>query len=141
MGKGEGKMAQKKDYLTGNRGMAYIKKSMTESFGEAVKLIEENQYFKHHGWFQLRYEYLPLRYFILFEGEFNAFHVRILNQDGGFIALNQLTDYGNELLEEDIADAVCKMRERLSSPIAFYKVINDKLYLQTDGIYRRVRKR
>ena len=56
MGKGEGKMAQKKDYLTGNRGMAYIKKSMTESFGEAVKLIEENQYFKHHGWFQLRYE-------------------------------------------------------------------------------------
>ena len=77
----------------------------------------------------------------MFEGEFNAFHVRILNQDGGFIALNQLTDYGNELLEEDIADAVCKMRERLSSPIAFYKVINDKLYLQTDGIYRRVRKR
>ena len=55
MGKGEGKMAQKKDYLTGNRGMAYIKKSMTESFGEAVKLIEENQYFKHNGWLQLMY--------------------------------------------------------------------------------------
>lgn len=126
-------------YLLGSKGISFIKKVMRDSFENNVKLINEEHNFKHHGWFAIKYEYLPRKYFILFEGEFNTFNIRIVNEDDGFIALKQLINYKNNLLEEDIIYTIIKMREEIDKPIDFYKLIDDKLFQHVDGQYKRVK--
>ena len=128
-----------KSYLLGNKGISVIKNAMKNNFGNDIELINEELDLKRHGWFAIKYEYFPQKYLILFEGEFNTFNIRIVNRDGGFIALKQLTDYKNNLLEEDIMCTINKMKVRLESPINFYKVIDNKLFQQVGGKYKRVK--
>ena len=128
-------------YLFGDKGISFIKKIMNEYFENNVKLINEEVDLKHHGWFAIKYEYLPRKYFILFEGELNTFNIRIVNNDGGFIALKQLIDSKNNLLEDDITCTIVIMKEIINNPINFYKLIDDKLYQQIDGEYKRVKGR
>ena len=126
-------------YLLGEEGALFIKKKMQELLENTTKLIEENIDISHHGWFVLKYEYFPKKYFILFEGEFNSFNIRIINQDNGFVALKKLIDYPNILRKADIVCAIEKMKEQLQLSIEFYKVIDDKLFRQVDGKYKRVK--
>lgn len=126
-------------YLLGSKGILFIKKVMENNFDKNVILINEELDLKHHGWFTIKYEYLPRKYFILFEGEFNTFNIRIVNKDEGFIALKQLVDYKNNLLAEDITSAIMKMKEKIDNSINFYKLIDDKLFQQNDGQYKRVK--
>lgn len=112
-------------YLLGSDGILFINTTMKECFGNSIKLIEEDCDLKHHGWFTIKYEYLPQQYFILIEGEFNSFNVRLTNKNGGFIALKQLIDYNGNLLKNDILYTVHKMKEKLKSPIDFNKRIED----------------
>ena len=126
-------------YLLGSKGVLFIKKVMEDKFGKNAILIKEELDLKHHGWFTIEYEYLPKKYFILFEGEFNSFNIRIVNKDEGFIALKQLVDYKNNLLEEDIISAIIKMKETIDCQINFYKLIDDKLFQQDGEKYKRVK--
>lgn len=126
-------------YLLGDKGVLFIKKVMQNYFENSVKLINEELDLKHHGWFAIKYEYLPQKYLILFEGEFNTFTIRIINKDGGFIALKQLIDYKNNLLEDDITCSIDKMKKIIDNPINFYKLIDDRLFQQIDGQYKRVK--
>lgn len=126
-------------YLLGSKGALFIKKVMENNFDKNVILVNEKLDLKHHGWFTIKYEYLPRKYFILFEGELNTFNIRIVNKDEGFIALKQLVDYKNNLLAEDITSAIMKMKEKIDNPINFYKLIDDKLFQQEDGQYKRVK--
>lgn len=112
---------------------------MEDNFEKNVKFINEELDLKHHGWFTIKYEYLPRKYFILFEGELNSFNIRIVNKDEGFIALKQLVDYKNNLLAEDITSTIMKMKEKIDNPINFYKLIDDKLFQQEGGQYKRVK--
>lgn len=128
-------------FLLGAQGLAFIKRQMDSFFPQDAKLMGENSDFDHHGWFVLRYEYLPKKYRIAFEAEFNSFHICIENEDNGFIALAQLLDYDNALMEENIISAITKMKARLDSPISFYKCVNGKLFHETDGQYKRVKDR
>ena len=126
-------------YLLADKGALFIKKVMQNYFENSAKLINEELNSKHHGWFAIKYEYLPQKYLILFEGELNTFTIRIVNKDGGFIALKQLIDYKNNLLEDDITCAIVKMKDIIDNPINFYKIIDDRLFQQIDGQYKRVK--
>lgn len=126
-------------YLLGSKGALFIKKIMENNFDKDVILINEELDLKHHGWFTIKYEYFPKNYFILFEGEFNTFNIRIVNKDEGFIALKKLVDYKNNLLAEDITSTIMKMKEKIDNPINFYKLIDDKLYQQDGGQYKKVK--
>lgn len=112
---------------------------MENNFDKDVILINEEFDLKHHGWFTIKYEYLPKNYFILFEGEFNTFNIRIVNKDEGFIALKKLVDYKNNLLAEDITSTIMKMKEKIDNPINFYKLIDEKLFQQDGGQYKKVK--
>ncbi|MEG2792985.1 MAG: hypothetical protein RR909_04340 [Bacilli bacterium] len=126
-------------YLLGSKGFSFIKKVMETNFEESVILINEELDLKHHGWFTIKYEYLPKKYFITIEGEFNTFNIRIVNKDEGFIALKQLVDYENNLSTEDITSSIIKMKDNIDNIINFYKLIDDKLFQQDGGKYKRVK--
>lgn len=108
-------------------------------FGEDVELKEKKSDWNHHGWFRIIFRYVPKNYYIYIEREFNSFSVRIVNGDGGYIALEQLADYENCITDENVYKAVAKLRSVLETDISFYKVINGKRYRQINGQYKLVK--
>lgn len=127
--------------LTGNSAILFTKIVVEDIFGDSIKLIDEQIALDHQGWFLVTYEYLSQEYFILIEGEMNSFNIRIINKDGGFMALMNLMHYENNLTKKDISYAIEKMRDELDSSINFYKVIDDKLYQQVNVHYKRIKRR
>lgn len=119
--------------------LEFIRNEILNLFGKDMELKEEKSDWEHHGWFMLVFQYIPKGYRIYIEREFNSFNIRIASNDGGYIALEQLTNYENCVTGENICNAVDKLRIVLSSDISFYKVINGKRYQQVDGQYKRVK--
>ncbi len=128
------------NYMSGHEALLYVKKEIQRQFGDEMLLEEEKSAWEHHGWFLLRFRYMPKLYTIHFEGEFNCFNVRITKEDGAYIALRQLTDYSNNLTEKDLCDSIEKLKSALKMEIAFYKIINGKRYQETNGVYRRIKR-
>ena len=128
------------NYMSGHEALLYVKKEIQRQFGDEMLLEEEKSAWEHHGWFLLKFRYMPKLYTIHFEGEFNCFNVRITKEDGAYIALRQLTDYGNNLTEKDLCDSIEKLKSALKMEIAFYKIINGKRYQEVNGGYRRIKR-
>lgn len=128
------------NYMSGHEALLYVKKEIQRQFGDEMLLEEEKSAWEHHGWFLLKFRYMPKLYTIHFEGEFNCFNVRITKEDGAYIALKQLTDYGNNLTEKDLCDSIEKLKSALKMEIAFYKIINGKRYQEINGVYRRIKR-
>lgn len=103
-------------------------------------LEKEKSAWNHHGWFMLSFRYIPRKYTIHIEGEFNSFNIRITKDDGGYIALMQLIEYSNNLTERNLCDSIEKLERVLKTEIAFYKVINGKRYQEVDGVYKRIKR-
>lgn len=106
-------------------------------FGMNMKLEEKKTDWEYHGWFRLVFRYTPKNYFIYFEREFNSFNIRVVNGDGGYIALEQLVDYESCITGQNVYKAVDKLRTVLEADLSFYKVINGKRYRQINGQYKR----
>lgn len=119
--------------------LEYVRNEVMQLFGEDMELKEEKSDWEHHGWFMLVFQYVPKKYRICFEREFHSFHVRITNEDGGFIALEQIVDYENRITGENIEIAVSKLKRVLEGEISFYKIIHGKRCRQTDGQQKRVK--
>lgn len=126
-------------YLIGEKGISFAKEEFNDCFVNDIKLEEEKVQLEHHGWFLLKYVYLPKRFIISFEAEFNSFNIRIVNEDGGFIALNSLIKYENDLKSVNVRYAINKLKEVLKSELNFYNSKNNKLYKQVDGEYKRIK--
>lgn len=120
--------------------MSCVKKEMHRQFGDEILLEEEKHAWEHHGWFLLKFQYIPKPYMIQFEGEFNCFNVRITKDDDAYIALKKLTDYSNDLTEKDICDSIEKLKNVLKGDIVFYRSINGKTYQEINGEYKRIRR-
>ncbi len=131
---------QSGDHMSGRDALPYVKKEMQRQFGDSMLLKEEKSAWERHGWFMLRFRYMPKSYTIHFEGEFNGFNVRITKDDGAYIALSQLIDYSNTLTERDLCDAIEKLKSVLNTEIAFYKIINGKRCQEINGVYRRIKR-
>ena len=131
---------QSGNYMSGYEAVAYVKKEIQRQFGESMRLEEEKSAWEHHGWFMLRFRYIPRFYTIYFEGEFNGFNIRITKDDGAYIALAQLTDYSNNLTEMDLRNSIEELKRVLKTEIAFYKIINGKRYQEVDGGYKRIKR-
>lgn len=125
-------------YLGGEKGILFIKEEFYNCFGNDIKPEEEKVQLEHHGWFLLKYVYLPKGYIISFEAELNSFNIRILNEDGGFIALTYLVKYENDLKGVNVRYAINKLKEVIEAELSFYKSMNNKLYKQVNGEYKRV---
>ena len=69
--------------MSGHTAMSCVKKEMHRQFGDEILLEEEKHAWEHHGWFLLKFQYIPKPYMIQFEGEFNCFNVRITNLSAG----------------------------------------------------------
>lgn len=131
---------QSGNYMSGREALPYVKKEIQRRFGDEMLLEEEKSAWEHHGWFMLRFRYIPRLYTIHFEGEFNCFNVRITKEDGAYIALAQLTDYNNNLTERDLCDSIEKLKNVLKTEIAFYKIINGKRYRENKGVYKLIKR-
>ncbi len=131
---------QSDNYMSGREALPYVKKEIQRQFGDNMLLEEEKAAWDHHGWFMLRFRYVPGGYTIHFEGEFNSFNIRITKDDGAYIALAQLAEYSNKLTEKDLCDSIEKLESVLKTEIAFYKVINGKRYQEVNGIYKRIKR-
>ena len=127
-------------YMSGHMAMTCVKKEMHRQFGDEILLEEEKYAWERHGWFLLKFRYIPKPYMIHFEGEFNCFNVRITKDDDAYIALKKLTDYSNDLTEKDLCDSIEKLKNVLKTKIAFYRSINGKLYQEINGEYKRIRR-
>ena len=128
-------------YMSGHTAMSCVKKEMHRQFGDEILLEEEKHAWEHHGWFLLKFQYIPKPYMIQFEGEFNCFNVRITKDDDAYIALKKLTDYSSDLTEKDICDSIEKLKNVLKGDIVFYRSINGKTYQEINGEYKRIRRR
>lgn len=104
--------------------LEYVRNEVMNLFGKDMELREEKSDWEHHGWFMLVFQYVPKKYSIYFEREFHSFHIRITNEDGGFIALEHVVDYENRITGENIERAVDKLKMVLESNLSFYKVID-----------------
>lgn len=93
----------------------------------------------HDGWFVLQYLYVPKNYIITFESEFNGFDINITNEDGGYISFVRLSNCNTNLTSENVKTAINHLHIVLKQEISFFKVINDKLYKQVDGEYKRIK--
>ena len=67
-------------YMSGHTAMSCVKKEMHRQFGDEILLEEEKHAWEHHGWFLLKFQYIPKPYMIQFEGEFLSFR-RIIPLD------------------------------------------------------------
>ena len=123
-----------------NEAVAYIKKEIQRKFGDQMRFEEEKTAWEHHGWFMLRFRYMPRCYIIYFEGEFNGFNIRITKDDGAYIALAQLTNYSSDLTEMDLRNSIEELKSVLKTEIPFYKIINGKRYREINGSYKRIKK-
>ncbi len=128
-------------YLIGQEAIEYIKKEISQQFENDIVMEEIETAFNHHGWFKLKLKYIPNSYTIYFEGEFNCFNIRIIKDDGAFIALSKLIEYNNNLTEQDIRDSLEKLKNILKTKIHFYKIINEKLYQDVNGTYKEINSR
>ena len=127
-------------YILRQEAPEFVLDEVMQLFGKNMELIEKKSDWGHHGWFRLVFRYVPKNYYIDIEGEFNSFTIRIINEDDGYIALEQAVDYENCITGENVHKAVDKLRAVLETDISFYKVINGKRYRQIDGQYKRVKK-
>ena len=103
-----------------NAALQYLKEEVRRQFGYSMLLEEEKTAWEHHGWFLLRFRYIPKQYAIRIEGEFNGFNIRIERKDAAFISLKDLLDCGCELTEEGIERAVAAMAQALETEIDFF---------------------
>lgn len=126
-------------YLSNEKGISLIKDTIHKSFMQEIKLKSENINLKHHGWFLIQYRYIPKNYIITFESEFNVFDISITNDDGGYVSLRNLTNCDNRLTEEKVKASIKKLKIVLEQEISFYKSINDKLYKEVNGEYKRIK--
>lgn len=131
---------QSDNYMSGREALPYVKKEIQRQFGDEMLLEEEKSAWEHHGWFMLRFRYIPRSYTIHFEGEFNCFNLRITKDDGAYIALAQLIDYSNKLTERDLCNSIEKLKSVLKTEIAFYKIINGKHYRENNGVYKLIKR-
>lgn len=128
-----------KIYLSNDKGISFIKAEIQKCFGEKIDFELENIDLNHHGWFVLQYLYVPKNYVITFESEFNGFDINIFNEDGGYISLMRLSNCNKNLTSENVKTAINKLHTVLKQEISFYKSINDKLYKQVNGKYKRIK--
>ena len=112
-------MWPRSEYLIGEAGHQYIKNSIQRYFNTDVVLEEDSINFNHHGCFLLKYKYIPQSYIISSEVEFNSFSVMIENEDGGFVFLNQLTKFKNEMKAISIEKMLVKLKKSLEKTIQF----------------------
>ena len=131
---------QSDNYILGHEALSHAKKEIHRQFGDEMVLEEEKSAWEHHGWFILRYQYIPEPYMIHFEGEFNSFNIRITKEDGAYIALKQLIDYNNNFTERNLCDSIEKLKDVLKTEIAFYKIIDGKRYQEINGVYKRIKR-
>lgn len=120
--------------------LEYVRDQVSNSFGKEMELREERSSWDHHGWFMLVFQYVPKKYTVYFEREFNSFNIRITTEDGGYIALEQIVDYENCITGENVLSAVNQLKSALEGDISFYKIINGKRYRQKDGSYQKIKK-
>lgn len=131
---------QKGRYIPGPDALQYIKEEVQRQLGHNMYLEEEKTAWEHHGWFLLRFRYIPKQYTVRIEGEFNGFNIRIERKDTAFISLKDLLDSGCELTEEGIERAVAAMAQALETEISFFKVIDGKRRREVDGVFKQIRK-
>lgn len=112
-------MRLKSRYLLGEAGYLFMKESIQQCFCEDIILKNESTSFNHHGWYLLEYIYIPRQYLIVIEVEFNSYSVRIQEQEGEFVYLNQLVKFNNETKASDIMKMLKKLKKILEKSINF----------------------
>lgn len=130
---------QSDEHILRQEAPEIVQETVIQHFGADMELKEKKTDWEHHGWFRLTFQYIPKKFFVYFEREFNSFNVRIVNGDGGYVALEQIADYENRITGENVLKAVDKLRTVLGTDISFYKVINGKRYRQINGEYKRIK--
>ena len=100
----------------------YIKQEMNRQFKEKIYLEREETAWDRYGWFRLWFRYEPKSYWILFEGEYHAFNVRILADKHRFLPLRKLTDYKNSLTERNLKEVIQILRSCLDQDLPFRQI-------------------
>lgn len=126
--------------VLGREALEYVRNQVSDSFGKEMELRQERSNWDHHGWFMLVFHYVPKKYTVYFEREFHSFNIRITNEDGGYIALEQIVDYENRITGEAVRSVVKRLKTALEGDISFYKIINGKRYRQKNGTYQKIEK-
>lgn len=126
-------------YILRQEAVEFVRKEVMCCFEENMELEECKSDWNHHGWFRIVFRYVPKNYHVYFEREFNSFNVRIVNEDGGYIGLEQIVDYENCITGENVSKAIDKLSMALKTDISFFKSVNGRRYRLSGGKYKRIK--
>ena len=106
---------------------------MVYVFGGTIMLVESESDSATHGWFIIKYEYLPADLYIKIDSEYGLFTVRIEQKDGTFTFLNRVEKFDNRLSFNNLDNAIGLLKKAINRPLTFYKATADGLF-RKEGI-------
>lgn len=111
------------------------------TFGEDMCLNKRAEAFDHMGWFELRYNYIPLDYNIVFENDRGLFSIYIYDEEGAMNNLYGIVKHENITRRmENIENALILLKKELEkNDFFFYIARGKKYYKKKNNQYTRVK--
>lgn len=106
----------------------YFMSQMTHVFGDTIELVETKGSYDWHGYFLIRYWYKPVRLYVTIEAQSWYYTVRLDQEDGCFVHLNQIQNYPTRMTNNNIAKTIEIIKNRIDKPMTFYKSTGNGLY-------------
>ena len=118
----------------------FVQKEFLNTFQDDIVYKGKDVNIDHMGCFQIRYDYLPLLYKLVFENDRNRFVIDIYNKINAKTTLYRIVKFDSRLTKENITEAMILLKKVLEeNSMSFYIYQNGKLYEEKSGKYTRIK--
>lgn len=110
------------------------------TFGRDIVLLKKQIAIEHMGFFEIRFQYIPLEYELVFENDRGVFSIIIYDSEGAHNILYRIEKYNNQTTVENVKNATIILKNILEkNEFCFYIEKNGKLYKKEKHTYSRVK--